>query len=80
MTTNNDLMNIRGTIRNGVVELECGTPLPDGTEVIVTCQHPAATLKSRRVSLPLVPSTRPGSICLTAERVAELLEDADVSA
>jgi antitoxin (DNA-binding transcriptional repressor) of toxin-antitoxin stability system len=32
----------------------------------------------RRVTLPFVPSARPGSVRLTAERVAELLEDEDV--
>ena len=32
----------------------------------------------RRVRLPLVPSKQPGSIVLTSERMAELLEDEDL--
>jgi hypothetical protein len=41
--------------------------------------EPGATSKKQRVNLPLVPSAHPGSRPLTAERVAELLSDDDVS-
>ena len=36
--------------------------------------------RKRRVVLPLVPSKHPGTLRLTAERVAELLEEDDLSA
>ncbi|MBT4863839.1 MAG: hypothetical protein HON53_01790, partial [Planctomycetaceae bacterium] len=69
--------------RNGVIELEDGLSLPDGTEVLVSSVVSHATKSGReihRVTLPLVPSKRPGSVELTAERIAELLDEADVSA
>lgn len=76
-------MNIRGRVRNGVVVLEPGLVLPEGAMVTVSCaenQAPAIRNSRRQqVRLPLVPSDRPGSVSLTADRVAELLDDADVS-
>jgi len=81
--TENDDMEIQGRLHNGVVVLEGDLPLPEGT--MVTVSYPAAPPAEspethRRVQLPLVRSDRPGSRRLTAERVAELLEDDDVSA
>jgi len=76
-------MEIRGRVHNGVVVLEGALPLPEGAMVTVSypVSPPTESLDShRRVSLPLVPSDRPGSRRLTAERLAELLEDDDVSA
>jgi hypothetical protein len=79
----NSGMVIHGRVHNGVVVLEGGLTLPEGTQVTISC--PAAPSREpsgrkRRVSLPLVPSHRPGTLQLTAERVAELLDDDDVSA
>lgn len=74
-------MNIPGRVKNGVVVLEDGRILPEGSAVTVSCPdelHPPSNGRKRRVSLPLVPSDRPGSVSLTAERVAELLDEADV--
>jgi hypothetical protein len=79
----NGSMEIRGRVHNGVVVLEGGPSLPEGMMVTVLCpSSPPAGLPrlGERVSLPLVPSDHPGSRRLTAERVAELLEDGDVSA
>jgi hypothetical protein len=76
-------MEILGRVHNGVVVLEGEAPLPEGTVVMVLypAPLPAELPGSReRVRLPLVRSDRPGSLPLTAERVAELLEDDDVSA
>jgi hypothetical protein len=74
-------MDIRGRVQNGVVVVEGGLMLPEGTEVTILC--PAASQPEssaqRRVSLPLVPSMQPGRRMLTAERVAELLEEDDAS-
>ena len=66
-------MNIRGHIHNGVVVLENAPPLPEGMPVTVQFPDPAVHSQRKRVELPLVPSANPGSIRLTAERVAELL-------
>ena len=75
-------MELRGRVHNGVVVLEGELPLPEGAVVTVSYTAPSRVGppdSRRRVRLPLVPSDRPGSRPLTAERVAELLEDEDVS-
>lgn len=75
-------MNIRGRVKDGVVVFEDGPVLPEGSVVTVSCPdevHPPSNGQTRRVQLPLVASDRPGSVSLTAERVAELLGEADVS-
>jgi hypothetical protein len=75
-------MDIRGRVHNGVVIFDDGLSLPEGTIVIVSCPISQASEppKSYRVQLPLVRSDRPGSNHLTAERIAEILDDDDVSA
>lgn len=74
-------MVVRGKVKNGVVVLESGPKLPDGTLVLVSFEIPpdAIGTKAKRVRFPLVRSKRPGPLSLTAERVAELLEEEDVS-
>jgi hypothetical protein len=76
-------MEIQGRVVNGVVVLDSESPLPEGA--IVTVVYPivaaAVPIKSQsRISVPLVPSDRPGSVRLTGKRVAKLLDDDDVSA
>jgi hypothetical protein len=78
----NWFMEIDGLVQNGVVTLPGGEVLPEGMRVTVSFPLPAskeAGRTKRRISLPLVPSSSPGALSMTAERVAELLEDADVS-
>jgi hypothetical protein len=74
-------MKIRGRVQNGVVILEDGHSLPEGAIVSVSYPiSPEATPpeSAHRVQFPLVPSDRPGSVNLTAERIAELLYDDDL--
>jgi hypothetical protein len=75
-------MEIRGRVHNGVVLLEGQLALPDGTEVMVFCDVAPAVdgVRQKRTEFPLVHSERPGTLQLTAERGAELLEDEDVPA
>lgn len=77
----NDDMVIPGRVKNGVVVLEGGPSLPEGTVVSVSCDllAPARQPGGTRVKFPLVPSKRPGTLHLTAERIAEFLEEEDVS-
>jgi len=78
----NYVMEIRGRVQNGVVVPEGDVLLPEGAMVTVSCPGPLAVgppKSCRRVYLPLVRSDRPGSRRLTAERIAEILEDDDVS-
>ena len=75
-------MKIPGHVANGVVVLDGGATLPEGTAVTVSCEltktaQPAR--KKRRVVFPLVKSKRPGSLPLTNERIAQLLEEEDVA-
>ena len=74
-------MEVQGRVHNGIVVLEGELPVPDGTMVTVSYHEaePAKPPGTRRpVQLPLVRSDRPGSRQLTAERIAEILEDEDV--
>jgi hypothetical protein len=76
-------MEIRGRVHNGVVVLEGKPELPEGAVVLVSYPvAPAMALpeSGERVQFPLVPSDQPGTLHLTAERIAELWEDDDVSA
>jgi hypothetical protein len=75
-------MNIHGRVHNGVVVLEGGASLPEGMAVTVSCEaarRPKAARKKRPVALPLVKSNRPGSLHLTNERIAEILEEEDLA-
>ncbi len=75
-------MVIRGRVQHGVVVLEGGPALPDGMQVIVSCDFAPVLedpTKKKRVEFPLVHSKHPGSLYLTAERIAEILEEDDVS-
>jgi hypothetical protein len=79
--TEDACMEIPGRVRNGVVVLEGDLRLPEGTLVTVSClgAPQAGSPRSRRaVQFPLVRSDRPGSRRLTAERLADLLEDDDI--
>lgn len=75
-------MDIDGLVQNGVVVFPEGQSLPEGMRVTVSCPLPpskAVGKAKHRISLPLVGSVNPGTLQMTAERVAELLEEADVS-
>jgi hypothetical protein len=65
-----------------MIVLDDGHGLPEGATVIVVCddiESPANGPDSRRVDLPLVRSQHPGSLRLTSERLAEVLDEEDVS-
>jgi hypothetical protein len=73
-------MEIRGRVHNGVVVLEGDLPLPEGTIVTVSCPDSPPKMSpepDHRVQFPLVRSDRPGSLDLTNNRIAELLNDND---
>jgi hypothetical protein len=75
-------MEIPGRVHNGVVVLEGGATLPEGTAVSVVPRTPCVirvAKHQRPVVLPLVPSDKPGSIDLTGEQIAEILDEQDAS-
>lgn len=73
-------MEILGRIQNGVVVLEGESALPEGTLVTVSCKAVpgARPVQAKRIEFPLVRSRHPGSVQLTAEKVAAYLEEEDV--
>ena len=73
-------MTIKGHVRKGVIVLEGGVTLPEGTPVRVSCHvTPDEGCAGKRVEFPLVYSKQPGTLRLTGQKVAELLEEEDVS-
>ena len=73
-------MEIPGRVKNGVVVLEGGTALPEGAKVTVSYQGPAgngAQAKKRRIQVPLVQTGQPGTVNLTGQRIAEILDEED---
>jgi len=81
--TDNDGMKIRGHVKNGVVLLQDGAILPEGAPVTVLWDKARMrhkTSKNKRVKPPLVRSKQPGTLNLTNERIAEILQEEDVRA
>jgi hypothetical protein len=73
-------MNLQGRVHNGVVVLEGGLLLPEGTPVTVYFAPTVKPAQPReRIELPLVRSAKPGSLNLTGDRIAEIMEEDDVS-
>jgi hypothetical protein len=75
-------VEIRGVVHNGVVVLDGDLQLPEGAvvSILYTIAPPTAPPETReQVQFPLVRSNHPGTLDLTAERIAELWEDDDVS-
>jgi hypothetical protein len=75
-------MEILGRVQNGVIVLDGEPPLPEGMVVTVSCKTDPVRGSNgpQRIEFPLVHSLRPGSLKLTAERIAEILDEEDVSA
>ena len=75
-------MSYRGRVHNGVVVLEGGVTLPEGTSMRVLCSGgPVIHVPSVRkeVDLPLVKTGRPASVTLTNDQIAEILGEQDAS-
>lgn len=79
---NNCIMDVPGRVQNGVVVLEGGISLPEGAAVtVVMPAKPKLHIseKRKRVEFPLVPSDAPGSVHLTNEMIADILDSEDAS-
>jgi len=73
-------METTGRVQNGVVILDDSSALPDGAVVVISCSEPPPKKKSgKRVKLPLVPSDNPGSLQLTNEMIAEIMDEEDAA-
>ena len=76
------MKTIPGRVKNGVVVLENGTRLPEGAAVtVVPGKAPVIRVatRQRRVVFPLVRSKHPGTLDLTNERIAQILEQEDLA-
>ena len=75
-------MQVHGRVQNGVVVLQGGVGLPEGTAVTVWCPGPSVASpphEKKRIQVPLVRSAKPGSVHLTGERIAAVLDEEDAS-
>jgi hypothetical protein len=73
-------MEILGHVHQGVIVLDGNPNLPEGAAVTVSYPVVAEVpprAERKRVSFPLVRSTQPGSVDLTNERIAEILDEED---
>ena len=75
-------MRMRGRLQQGVVVLDGGLSLPEGAAVYVV--YPAVERfvpvpAKRRVELPLVRCENPGSVALTNQQIAEILDAEDAA-
>ena len=75
-------MEIQGRVENGVVVFAGEQSLPDGA--IVSVVYPVsgegeAAAESRTVTLPLVQCQQPGSVQLTSDRIARILDAEDIA-
>jgi hypothetical protein len=77
----NSVMEISGHVQNGVVVFDGRVTLPEGAAVTVRLRSTPVirvAKHQKRVEFPLVPSSAPGSIELTNERIAEILDEEDI--
>ena len=76
-------MTVLGRVQNGVVILPARDSLPEGASVAVVdpAPQPAKPVAAkRRIELPLVYCDQPGTVHLTGERIAEILDAEDAAA
>ena len=75
-------MEILGRVHHGAVILDDGICLPEGAAVRVLYPAPAEpepVVRGRRIRVPLVRTGQPGTLHLTGQRIAEILDDEDAS-
>jgi hypothetical protein len=74
-------MVVFGRVQNGVVVLEGDSVLPEGAVVSVSYGDiPAKQANGRpRIEVPLVKTGRPGTVQLSGERIAQILDDEDAA-
>ena len=75
-------MDVPGRVQNGVVVLEGAPALPEGAKVTVSYHGPIEAVSQtgkQRIEVPLVRTGEPGTVHLTGQRIAEILDEEDVS-
>jgi hypothetical protein len=75
-------MVVLGRVQNGVVVPEGDSALPEGAVVTISYGEPPAkqaTAENPRIQVPLVHTGSPGSVNLSGERIAEILDQEDAA-
>jgi predicted phosphodiesterase len=75
-------MEMLGRVDRGVIVLQGGTHLPEGAMVRIVFEPGEASGSARprrRVAFPLVESDQPGSMKLSGDRIAEILDEDDLA-
>ena len=73
-------MKLRGRIHDGKIVLDGRPVLPDGAVVIVEIRESeVGTCAAPEIQFPLFHSKNPGSLNLSNQRIAEILEDEELS-
>ena len=75
-------MEIQGVVQDGVVVVDGAISLPEGAVVVVTYREAPVIRVARNpvpVVLPIFDSDEPGTIDLTNDRIAEILDRDDAS-
>jgi hypothetical protein len=75
-------MILYGHFQNGVVILDGGMPLPDGTAVVIQQQSAKPALLDEPfapIPFPLIQSGEPGSLKLTNQLIAEIFDEEDAA-
>lgn len=78
----NGVMVIAGHVQNGVVVLDGDLALPEGTVVAISYPAPASSKPvggNNRIQVPLVHTGQLGSVDLTSDRIAEILDEEDAA-
>jgi hypothetical protein len=75
-------MVVSGRVENGVVVLDNAVTLPEGAAVMVMLREAPVirvAKSQKRIEFPLVPSAAPGSVYLTNDMIADILDAEDAS-
>ena len=75
-------MVVLGRVQNGVAVPEGNSALPEGAVVTISFCEPEVSSTNngrKRIQVPLVQTGQPGSVYLTNERIAAILNDEEVS-
>jgi hypothetical protein len=76
-------MIIHGRVQNGVVVPQGVSSLPEGADVSISypaLAEPKPVPKTRRIEVPLVRTGQPGTVSLTGDQIAEILDAEDLPA
>jgi len=75
-------MVIPGKVVGGVVVLQGDPKPPEGAAVIVSYEGESEAMPvkgKKRIQVPLVKTGQPGTVNLTGQRIAEILDEEDAS-